>query len=162
MAASPACDRSFWSPRMAAGRARVAGEEHQQALLQVVQGALETASGETRDAVVGGELEAREAAVGGDVLVLLADGLAEHVDLDVAGLLGQRAGGDVLALEGVDRPQQAHGERARGAEPGPRGDVGHADTISRAGPDRVPLEAPRGRSRCSISSTACARSSWST
>ena len=37
------------------------------------------------------EREAGDAAEGGDVLVLLADRLAEAVDLDVAGLLGQLA-----------------------------------------------------------------------
>ena len=44
------------------------------------------------DRAVGGELEAGQAAEGGDVLVLLADRLAEHVDLDVARLLGELGG----------------------------------------------------------------------
>ena len=59
------------------------------------------------DAAVDVDLEARDAAVGGDVLVLLSDRLLEDVDLDVARLFRQGAGGDVLALVGVQRPQQA-------------------------------------------------------
>ena len=48
------------------------------------------------DAAVRVEVEAGQAAEGGDVLILLADRLAEEVDLDAAGLLRRaRAGGPV-------------------------------------------------------------------
>ena len=39
-----------------------------------------------------------EPAERGDELVLLADRAFEHVDLDVARLLGERSGGDLLAF----------------------------------------------------------------
>ena len=54
----------------------------------------------------------------------LPTGSPKQVDLDVRGLLGQGVRGHVLALEGVDRAQQADGERPRRAEPGARRDVG--------------------------------------
>ncbi len=44
------------------------------------------------DRVVGLELESGQPAERGDVLVLLADRVAEPLDLDVAGRLGERAG----------------------------------------------------------------------
>ena len=53
------------------------------------------------------EREAGDAAVGGDVLVLLADRLAETVDLDVAGLLGQLARVDQALADARRAPSAA-------------------------------------------------------
>jgi len=47
-----------------------------------------------------------DAAIGGDVLILLAHRLAQEVHLMWTGLLGQRRGRHQLALVRVDRPQQ--------------------------------------------------------
>ena len=67
----------------------------------------------------------RDATDGGDVLVLLADGLTEFVELDVAGLLGELGGGNQALLRRVEGLEQGGGEAARGAEAGAAGDIGH-------------------------------------
>ena len=54
----------------------------------------------------GRELKTGQAAVGRDVLVLLADGLAEPIDLDQARLLGQLARVDEVLLVRVQRLEQ--------------------------------------------------------
>ena len=51
-----------------------------------------TASGSAVTVIIPVEREAGHAAEGGDVLVLLADRLAQTVDLDVAGQFGQLPG----------------------------------------------------------------------
>src|ERR1019366_1908423 len=66
---------------------------------------------------------------GRDVLILLAHGPVEDVDLDAARLLGQVGGGDVFALERIQGAQQADGEGSRRPEPRPCRDVGHADEL---------------------------------
>jgi len=73
------------------------------------------------DLAVPPEAEGAQPAVGRDVLVLLADRLAQALDLDLAGLPGQTLGGDLLALVHVERVQQPDGERARRAEARPLG-----------------------------------------
>ena len=79
--------------------AAVAGEEQQQVVLQVVERLGVHLQRHGVDVAVGQELEAGQPPVGGDVLVLLADRLAEQVDLDVARLLGQLSRvDDVLAV----------------------------------------------------------------
>ena len=84
------------------------------------------------DRAVGVERHRADAAVGGDVLVLLADGLLQDVDLELARLAGELLGGHELALEGVQAVEQRDGEAARRAEPRVRRHVGQA----------VELEAP--------------------
>jgi len=77
------------------------------------------------DAVVGMELDHVEPARSGGILVLLADRLAAHVELDLAGLAAQIELGLVGAPEGIERVQQPDGEGARRAHAAPaRGDVG--------------------------------------
>ena len=76
----------------AAGGAAVAGEEQEQVVLEVVERLGVELERVGLDVAVGQELEAGQPAVGGDVLVLLADRLLEQVDLDVARLLGQSRG----------------------------------------------------------------------
>ena len=82
------------------------------------------------DALVRVELDELQSAVGGDVLVLLADRLAADLDLDAAGLRRQPLGAHEPAGEGVERVEQADRVAARGAEPralrghvGDRGDL---------------------------------------
>ena len=58
------------------------------------------------------ESEGRDAADGGDVLVLLADGLTEFVELNVAGLLGEFGGGNEALLRCVEGLEQGGGEAA--------------------------------------------------
>jgi hypothetical protein len=76
------------------GAPGVAGEEEEEVVLQVEERLLADLAGPVLDAPVLVEGEGRDAADGRDVLVLLADRLAELVDLDVAGLLGQLGGRD--------------------------------------------------------------------
>jgi hypothetical protein len=85
---------------------------------------------------VDADREARQAPERGDVLVLLAHRLAQHVDLDVARLLGEGGRGYVLALVGVQRPEQPHREGSRRSQPCARRDVGDAHDLLRA-PHRV-------------------------
>ena len=66
-----------------------------------------SASGVRLDRAVAAEVEAGDAAERRDVLVLLADRLLQHVDLDVAGLLGQFARMDDVARLGVQRAAAA-------------------------------------------------------
>jgi hypothetical protein len=65
------------------------------------------------DRAVGIEADVVHAAERRGILVLLADRLAEQVDLDAARLLGDVLGADDVALVGVEREQHADGERAR-------------------------------------------------
>lgn len=74
------------------GRARVAGEEEQQVVLQVEERFLGYPARAVFHAAVAVEGEDGDTADGGDILVLLADGFAEPVNLKVAGLLGQFGG----------------------------------------------------------------------
>ena len=64
------------------------------------------------DLAVGEKLETGQPAIRGDVLVLLSDRLAEAVDLDLAGLLGQLARMHEVPAIGVQRLEQRGGEAA--------------------------------------------------
>ncbi len=67
-------------------------------------------------------------AVCGDVLILLAGGLAENVDLDLARILRETRRRDGDASGERERLQEAHRERAGRTQTGPRRHVGdHAD-----------------------------------
>ena len=61
----------------------------------------------TSTRLVAAEPEAAQSAVGGDVLVLLADRLAEPLDLDLAGLARELLRRDLLAAVHVEGVQQA-------------------------------------------------------
>jgi hypothetical protein len=67
------------------------------------------------------EGEGRYPADGRYVLVLLADRLAELVDLDVARLLRQLGRGDEVLLVGVQRPEERRREAAEDPRPVPPG-----------------------------------------
>ena len=62
--------------------------------------------------------EMTDAAIGRDVLVLLADGLAADIDFDFASFAGELLGGGQLAFVGVQSVQQPHGHSAGGAQAG--------------------------------------------
>ena len=72
-----------------------------------------------------GDLQDREPAVGGHVLVLLADPFLQDLELDVAGLLGQRLQRHVVAPVVVERVEQPDDVTARRPEPRPGREVGH-------------------------------------
>ena len=121
------------------GGSRAPGEEHDEPLLELVHGRGGQLERRDVDAAVGVEPEARDSAERRDVLVLLADRPSEDVDLDAACLLGELGGADVLALPRVQGTQEAHGEGARRAQPGPRRDVREADDLDPR-TDRMELE----------------------
>jgi hypothetical protein len=80
---------------------------------------------------VGIERVGADAAVGRGVLVLLADRLAEHVDLDVRGVLGQAAGRRGHPLGERERLDQPHGVGAARAEAGASRNVGQRGDLQR-------------------------------
>ena len=90
------------------------------------------------------EREAGDAAVGGDVLILLADRLAEPVDLDLAGQLGQLAGMQQPPAVRVERLEQRRGEAARRAEPGAGRNVGQRRDLDLRRPEAEHAGSPRG------------------
>jgi hypothetical protein len=141
------------------GAAGIAGEEKEQVVLEVVEGLLRDLAGPVLDAAVLVEGEGRDPADGGDVLVLLADRLAEPVDLDVAGLLGQLRRRDEVLLVGVERLEERRREAARGAEPVPPG-MSAIDVSSMWG-SVTPVSFRASRTMgCSIWSTEATRSSF--
>src|ERR1035437_8677945 len=79
------------------------GEEQQQIVLELEETVhlhLQWAGSHTAVLI---EREARDAAIGGRVLILFADGLAKAIDLDVAGELGQLVRMEQPAAVGVQR-----------------------------------------------------------
>ena len=111
--------------------ARLAGVEEQEVArhpAQRLRVELERLDG---DGVVGIERVRAHAAVRGDVLVLLADRLLEHVDLDLARRLGQLARRQRRVARERERLQQAHRVGAGRAHPGAGGHVGHRRDLER-------------------------------
>ena len=107
------------------GAPGVAGEEQQEVVLEVEQRLLADLAGAVFDPAVGVEGEGRNAADRGDVLVLLADRLAELGELDFTGLGGEFGRGDDVLFVGVEALEQRGGEAAGRAEPGAAGNIGH-------------------------------------
>ena len=70
------------------------------------------------------DLQHRETAVRRHVLILFADPFLEDVELDVAGLFGQRLQRDVVAPVVVERVEQPDDIAARRAEPGAGRQIG--------------------------------------
>ena len=93
--------------------ARVAGEEQHEMVFKSVQALVRQRERRNLDLPLLVDVEARNAAERGDVLVLLADRLLEQVELDVTGLLSQLARRDRVAPHGMERAQ----ERGRLAAP---------------------------------------------
>src|ERR1051326_5407979 len=105
-------------------RAREAGEEEEEVVLEVVE---RLNADRTRPRLYGAaamEVEAGDAAVRGDVLVLLADRLAQAVDLDLAGQPRHFARMQQPLAVLVERADERRGEAARGAEAGAGGEIG--------------------------------------
>jgi len=135
--------------------AREPGEEQQQVILELVERGLVDRERLGADLAGAIELEARDPAVGGDVLVLLADRPAEPVDLDLAGEPREIARQQQAALEAVQRLEQRRGEAARRAEPGAGRDI--ASVVISCWSSAIPIIANASRtigcSICSIRST---------
>jgi hypothetical protein len=129
------------------GAAREPGEEEQEVVFEVEQRLHRQRQRPRLDGVVGREREAGHAAVGRDVLILLADRLLQPVDLDLAGEVREIRRVEQAPPVRVQGLQQRGGETARRAQPGSGRDVGergdldlrraHADHLQRFADDRV-------------------------
>ena len=87
-----------------------------------------------RRGAVGVEDEPVGSAVGGRVLVLLADGLAHDLDFDAAGFAGEPFGGDQFVSVGVKGVEQGDGDGTGAAQPRTRRrDVGQGGDLHAAG-----------------------------
>ena len=113
---------------------------HHQVVLQQVDDLVGRVERTGVDLPVLTKIERRQAAERGDVLVLLSDRFLQQIQLDVAGHLGQLAGMDEVPLLLVEDLEQAGGEAARGAEAGPRGNVGDAGDLQVGRGDAGELE----------------------
>src|ERR1700730_8644569 len=92
-------------PQYGRGRASIAGEEQAEPVLEIVENLGADWRSVDRNAVVLVEFKTGYAAIGGDELVLLADGFVQQVDLDMAGLVGERMRTNDVALARMQRPQ---------------------------------------------------------
>jgi hypothetical protein len=113
----------------AVGVALLLGVEQHHAAAQFLHRLRRAGTGSTSTRLVRIEADVVQAAEGRGVLVLLADGLAQHLDLDPAGLLGQVLGADDLPLVGIQRLQHAHGQGARRAHAGAAWHVAHGGDL---------------------------------
>ena len=105
--------------------AAVAGEKQEEIIFEVKQGLLGRHTGAVFDAAIFVKGEGGDATNGGDVLILFADGLAEFVELDIAGLFGELGGRNERALRSVEGFEEGGGKAAARAKAGAAGDVGH-------------------------------------
>src|SRR5579863_1180438 len=101
-----------------------AGEEEQQIVLEIVHGAACNAQRLHGDPMILVETEAGDSAERRDELVLLADRLAQAIDLDMTGELGQFLGLSDPVLVRIQSLQQGSGKTPRGSEAGSRRYVG--------------------------------------
>ena len=113
------------------GSAGIAGEEHHEVFLEVVEGFGRDRERDDLDTLVLMELEAVDATEGCYVLILFADGPGQPVDLDVASFFRQRARRHHFAFVSVNGSEQADGKCSRRTESGSRRDVGQADDFDR-------------------------------
>ncbi len=109
------------------GIARIAGEEHHQVLFQIVKRIVPDVERRNLHLIVFLELEAGQAAVRSDVLILLAHRLLQGFDFDRAGLLGDHARVHILPLERVYGAQESHSECAGRSEARAGRNVSHAN-----------------------------------
>src|SRR6266511_1447 len=109
------------------GRACHSGEEDNEVSLKLGEDLGCADHGLDADGAVGLETEEAEATVGGGVLVLAADWLADDVDFDLAGFVRELVGRAELALKRVEGVEKSHGYAARRAKPGTGGNVGHRE-----------------------------------
>ena len=103
------------------GAARLPRVEEQQVVAQLAQRCVVQLERLDVNAPVAVERVRADAAMGSDVLVLLADRLLQHVDLDLAGGLGEAPWGDRGAARVRQALQQADRESAEEPMPVPAG-----------------------------------------
>src|SRR5664280_815692 len=108
---------------------RVAGKEQQQVVLQVEQGLFRNGQGPRFHLTIFAEFETGDAAVGCNVLVLLADRLPQNVDLDVTGLLCQLVRVNQVLLVSMQGFQERSCEAAGRTQARPSRNVGHAGNL---------------------------------
>jgi hypothetical protein len=108
------------------GGAGVSGEEQEKVVFEIEQGLFGDPKGRDGDRAVGGEIEAGDAAVRRDVLILFTDWLLQQVDLDVTGLLGELLWMHHVLAIGVQGLQQGGRETPGRAQPRAGRNVGHA------------------------------------
>src|ERR1043166_9975903 len=105
------------------GVARIAGEEQEKVILQIIQALGIQVERARIDAVVAIELKAGDASERGNILILFSDRLAPPVDFDVGRLLGELARMNQLLAMSIERLQQGGGEASRRAETGTGGNI---------------------------------------
>lgn len=110
------------------------------------------------DRAVTAEGEGRDAPEGGDILVLLTDGFAQAVDLEMAGLLREFAWLERLALADMQSLEQRRRERPGGARPVPAG-ISAIELISRLGCVTPTIRMASRMMGCWISAALATRSS---
>src|SRR5204863_9534819 len=76
----------------------VAREKHHEVRFEIAQGVVCDGEAFERHRTIAMKIEAREPSDRGAVLILLANSLAQRIDLDVASLLGDLRGRNVLAF----------------------------------------------------------------
>src|ERR1022692_2115095 len=113
--------RPSCTARMAGRLARAPGVEKHNLAVQVMEQLGPPLEPPHTDAIVLPEAKLADPPVRRDVLVLLADGLAAKLNLDLAGFPGQLFRGHQLALVAVQSMQQADHHAAGGPQAGPFG-----------------------------------------
>ena len=112
-----------------AGAAIEPGEKKRQVVLKVEHRLAAQLQRSDIHLIVAVELEAGDASVGRDVLILLAHRRSQPVDLDLAGQPSDVASLQRLLLKRTESLDQRGGERPRGAQPGTRWDVGEGGDL---------------------------------
>ena len=113
------------------GVAGLAGVDQKHALLELFQRLGTTRDRLDVDGLIRVEPDVIQTAERRRVLVLPADRLAEHLELDLAGLLGQERRAHDAVPEAVERGQQTNGQAAAGPHAGPRRNVADRRDLQR-------------------------------
>ena len=92
------------------GRARIAGKEEQEVILQVIQSLFRDFQRPGLDLSVGHEFETGDAAVGRNVLVLFSNRFAQFFQLNVTGLLGEFSWMNKILTQRVQGLEQRRGK----------------------------------------------------
>src|SRR5205085_8543261 len=110
-------------------RAREAGEEEEEVVLEVEERVHADRQRPRLDRAVGMKVEAGDAAVRRDVLVLLPDRLAQPIDLDLASEPRHFARMKQPLPPVVERADERRGEAARRAETGAGREIGEGGDL---------------------------------
>ena len=116
-----------------ASRSRIACEEEQQVIFEVVQGGPGNLQGPGFHLTVGQEVKTGDTSKCGNVLILLANWLFQNIKLNLAGLAGQFIRVNHVLFERMKSLEQGCGEAPRGAQAGAGRDVGHAGNFQTCG-----------------------------